>query len=628
MSSNSAYGKFSSSQALLREGGRVRLRGPLTGVTDEDEVWVAAAITQQPGAPGPDGAGRPSRSGPARATGVTCRGFQLLTAGSAALRSRTWQFEATVPDDQKMAEGWAQAKAYAIVFQANGEVTSYEWAEWVWLESPIDGHVPPTPAPTSAVPSGGPRSIMPVPGRAGASVASVRSELAAALSDPDIADWLAARSALPAAAGHLDVLGEPLTLGGRSGADVPFLANVQANILRPHVRTHLEVLLLAFDESGNENVAAAIAEVATAPHPGPGAFLVKSAGVHIDEVEAHDPAHPEPSVFVGVGLSARGYGRLGAPPPTENGAFNAGMAQSLGDPDGSSYEGGLDAIIIIGASEPKAAEDALAAVQEILERHRVTAQRQPPGATRRPFGFPDGVSQPIFITDDLGRSTPDGTSAWNPLAPLDDVLVREANPDTAGGPCFGSFLVFRTFREDAAAFDELTSLVEAGFDVKAAHAKAMLIGRFDDGTPLALQQTPSKPSPIPNNFSYADDGEGLKCPYLAHIRSANDRTCGPPLARRGQTYDAGLYFMAVVSDIESQFDDLQLRADGKVGATAFEKNRGIDVLIGRGEDGKTPAVTVRPEVTIAATEPAVTVVGGEYFFLPSIPFLRGLAPPA
>jgi hypothetical protein len=34
----------------------------------------------------------------------------------------------------------------------------------------------------------------------------------------------------------------------------------------------------------------------------------------------------------------------------------------------------------------------------------------------------------------------------------------------------------------------------------------------------------------------------------------------------------------------------------------------------------------RPD--IAAAQPAVTVVGGEYFFLPSIPFLRGLAPPA
>ncbi len=66
------------------------------------------------------------------------------------------------------------------------------------------------------------------------------------------------------------------------------------------------------------------------------------------------------------------------------------------------------------------------------------------------FGYVDGRSQPLFIAEDLDheRETTDGTDRWDPLVPLQHVLV----PDPGCTHAFGSYLVYRKLEQDVRAF--------------------------------------------------------------------------------------------------------------------------------------------------------------------------------
>ncbi len=109
------------------------------------------------------------------------------------------------------------------------------------------------------------------------------------------------------AAGHAgaDVLDTPLALRDLEPEDgrSRMLRTLQANILHPHVRTHLRVLALRIDEP----LAArrAFAEVAT---------HMKSAADQFDELNAYRASGEPGSAYAGVGLSASGYERLGVDP--------------------------------------------------------------------------------------------------------------------------------------------------------------------------------------------------------------------------------------------------------------------------------------------------------------------------
>ncbi len=71
-----------------------------------------------------------------------------------------------------------------------------------------------------------------------------------------------------------------------------------------------------------------------------------------------------------------------------------------------------------------------------------------------------------------------------------------------------------------------------------------MIGRFEDGTPLALAAHGGMADPVPNDFTYDDDARGARCPLGAHVRRMNARTPDPAtrvvLARRGQGYGVRL----------------------------------------------------------------------------------------
>jgi Dyp-type peroxidase family len=262
------------------------------------------------------------------------------------------------------------------------------------------------------------------------------------------------------------------------------------------------------------------------------------------------------------------------------------------------------------------------------------------------FGYADGVSQPLFLREDVDKGNENGQenqSVWDPSAGLNLVLSHDGNG--TGAYSFGSYFVFRKLEQNVKGFKQKEEeLAEAlhldGHDAE--RAGALLVGRFEDGTPVTLQGAEGMRHPIPNGFTFQDDGKGLRCPFQAHIRKVNPRTKeanAHRITRRGIPYgsrkadfsdrpvkDVGLLFMCYQQRIEDQFEVMQAHWAndpdfGKPGS-------GLDPIIGQGlrteqeyafkwgKDGK--------EKGKFNFDPFVKMRGGEYFFAPSISFLKGL----
>jgi Dyp-type peroxidase family len=452
-----------------------------------------------------------------------------------------------------------------------------------------------------------------------------------------------------------------------TGDAATMLGELQPNILKAHVRDHLSALFLAFGDAAEAR-----------------AFLVsvtgkmKSAKAHLDEVSAFKTAGGAGTPYVGVGLTAAGYRALGVDgnmPQDEaflRGMTAAGTRQQLNDPPRSTfdpgYRGEIHAIVLVGDATDKAMTarrneilgllpDSATVLAEETGLGRVNAR----GEGIEHFGYVDGRSQPLFLTEDVDaeKNNTDGINVWNPAAPLEQVLV----PDTAApdpGVHFGSYFVFRKLEQNVRRFkqaeaDLADTLGLTGEDRE--RAGAMIIGRFEDGTPLTTQREDGAESPVSNNFTYDSDRAALKCPFQAHIRKTNPRGSGNAqdpaaerrhlMARRGVTYGerpddpnadvppaarpsggVGLLFMAFNSELGNQFEFTQaIWADNPGFPIVEGVTPGLDPVIGQGERGSSD-YTVEwggsTQRTAGPVPQAVTLRGGEYFFMPSLAFLRSL----
>jgi Dyp-type peroxidase family len=298
------------------------------------------------------------------------------------------------------------------------------------------------------------------------------------------------------------------------------------------------------------------------------------------------------------------------------------------------------------------------------------------------FGYVDGRSQPIFIAADAAREN-DGVSIWDPSASVDLVLVDD--PLSPGA--HGSYFVFRKLEENVKQFklaeQELADALGLVGDAREV-AGAMVIGRFEDGTPVELSDKPLiedlaatpkiKHGSVPNNFDYEADPAGNRCPIHAHIRKTNPRGSlgsafktavlpgGDPvafskavqMARRGMTYGerkddgsvidnmpeagVGLLFMSYQANIANQFRVMQkLWANSDVfpdhvpGPPAPPIANLIDPVIGQPPGAHSPNAKwpVTWNDPAAGRQPFsfklfVTMKGGEYFYAPSLPGLAAL----
>jgi Dyp-type peroxidase family len=369
-------------------------------------------------------------------------------------------------------------------------------------------------------------------------------------------------------------------------------------------------------------------------------------------------------------------------------AFRRGMKQQddpplgglLGgnnkDPRPSTWEAGfrenIHALVTVAdddeAVAQRAAEEVLTGLASVgqmltVEEGLVLRRRNAAGDDEpiEHFGYFDGISNPLFTRQDLEKERPEngGRAHWDPGASLSLVLTDD--PFTDETDAFGSYLVYRKLDQNVRAFEPRVGALAAALGTSEDLAGAMVVGRFKDGTPVLASNTPSPGPEVLNDFDYRSDEDGLKCPAHAHIRKANPRGTTPltsleserrrRIVRRGIPYGRplpdsangaptdprleaaprGLLFMCFQQNIEDQFEFIQRTwIDNKNFPTGllFQRDTGDDPLIGqdRDEAQRWPKRWGDREAGKKTFnfESAVTLKGGEYFFAPSLPFLRSL----
>lgn len=449
-----------------------------------------------------------------------------------------------------------------------------------------------------------------------------------------------------------------------------FLSAIQGNILKGHARDHAVHLFIRFNSD------------ATAPRQWVRHFglnRVTSALEHHQQISSFKSSG-DGGTFASLALSNNGYEALGIPlasRPADQ-SFRLGMkkARQERDPAPSTWEPGfqgeIDSLVILAdqnstrlAAAVSEVQATLAGIAEIVQIERGDViVRDDPQAGRINiihFGFADGISQPLAIKQDAEREIKlRGKSFWDPTAPLS--LLLEA--DSAGA--FGSYFVFRKLEQDVRGFMDAEQTIGKLLGLpedEMYRVEGMVVGRRRNGY-SAIQSAP-EPSGAPgNDFNFTDDRFGLVCPYHAHIRRTNPRgdlaspTSNRPalpfanerafrVARRGIPYgDAqylstgapppssrvGLLFMCAQASLK-QFQTLQ---DGSDDNDFPTPGIGVDAAIGRNATPRPQRwqhpqdLTVAPETKLVdgainyAMANFVTLRGGEYFFLPSMPFFSGL----
>ena len=324
------------------------------------------------------------------------------------------------------------------------------------------------------------------------------------------------------------------------------LASLQSNIVHPHVRSHLRLLALRIAEPGGAR--RGLASIAG---------WMKPAAEQLDELRAFREDGVAGTAFVQIALSASGYARLGidrARWPADP-AFRDGLrARDLADPAPERWEPPTATASTCSSSSartttrsPRSASHGARPARRLGRRARPTRRgntlTNADGDAIEHFGYVDGRSQPLFIAEDLDheRETTDGVDVWNPLVPLSHVLVRD--PAIDGDHAYGSYLVYRKLEQDVRAFKQQEARVACELGLtgeNAERAGALLIGRYEDGTPLALAAAEGMGDPVPNDFTYDDDPAGARCPIGAHVRRMNPRVGGPRGAHRHHASGTGL----------------------------------------------------------------------------------------
>jgi Dyp-type peroxidase family len=290
------------------------------------------------------------------------------------------------------------------------------------------------------------------------------------------------------------------------------------------------------------------------------------------------------------------------------------------------------------------------------------------GSEGEHFGFADPVSQPAID----GAPTPwypgdgvlEGDDSWRLLKPGEFLLgyEDEVGPDGTAVPepfelrVNGTYMVFRKLYQDVAAFRRyLAVAAKSLYGADDAYHQdltaAKMMGRWRSGCPLDL--SPDKDDLAiaadperRNNFSYADDEQGLRCPLGAHLRRVNPRATHLKretavrrrrLIRRGVEYgphlrdgaldddgvDRGLVQLIIQADIERQFEFIQkewMHGGEFIGLDPNEQ----DPITGIGGDGSQMVVPGAKQPFLFDLPTFVKVRGGEYLFVPGLKALEGL----
>jgi len=370
-------------------------------------------------------------------------------------------------------------------------------------------------------------------------------------------------------------------------------------------------------------------------------------------------------MFAAVCLSAKGYQYLGLSTAGFSTEFRDGMQKAsrrLADPPPSHWEPhfrrDLHVMVLLAHDNILDLFQQMALVQaQVRSFAEVSSElgiRMCDGAGRtiEHFGYVDGRSQPIFFREDLKKESLNGRvpKHWDPSAGPNLVLFK----DPLGGDdtdC-GTYYVFRKLEQNVKGFLKHVAALADTLQGSREFAGALVIGRFADGTPVACSE--ESDGKVSNAFTYAkEDKDGNCCPFAAHIRKTNPRgdDNGESLekkkshrvARRGITYGdprppgddlnplpatgVGLLFQCCQANLKDQFEFIQKSWANN--DSAMRPGTGKDPVIGQSTDGSFPSIHFPKKWGDEGRTPFrfhsfVTMKGGEYFFMPSLAFLRNL----
>jgi Dyp-type peroxidase family len=473
-----------------------------------------------------------------------------------------------------------------------------------------------------------------------------------------------------------------------SAAFLPLLKDLQANILKGHGRDFAYHLFLQIDVAKIEAAKKWISQFAKTH--------ITSAEKQLEDRINQKKNNVDGGPVYGISLSVSGYKKLGVPTnqiPTDA-SFTGGLKASavkLADTPPSwedPFKQEIDLLLLIADDGPRSSKNLAHHLEKdvqhfskvlISQRGKILHQILPSGDSINieNFGYADGVSQPIYLKDEIALQS--NNRFWFDAEPLSLVLVPDKGGKTEDS--FGSYLVFRKLEQNIKVFKQNEGDIPGGLGnnvplprIKNANGVnnddlpgAMVVGRFENSTPAVLSHGVAAQikhaADETNDFDYSSDASGSasngsKCPFHGHTRITNPRSDVGDFAhkvrvtRRGIPYDdvkrfghedilevtdnqlddhmpekgVGLLFMCYQSNISSQFEFIQSTwvNKGDIGGRLV----GQDGIIGQGPN--VTAKTLPAEWGNSAPTNSckfgghVTMKGGEYFFTPSISFLASL----
>lgn len=296
---------------------------------------------------------------------------------------------------------------------------------------------------------------------------------------------------------------------------------------------------------------------------------------------------------------------------------------------------------------------------------------------REPFGFKDGVSQPVIEgtprANKLKRQNP--KEAALSIVPAGELMLGYKDgtgelprtPATSAGldpdgllephPVWherrdlgknGTYMVFRQLEQHTKAFWDYVTEASTGEgeDTPTKLAEKM-VGRGIDGEGLAPGKHDTHETN--NDFDFTDDREGLHCPIGSHVRRGNNRavniksskvslevTLRHRILRRARIFKdsdgaTGLQFLCFNASIVRQFEFVQSAWCNDSFFQGLQKE--VDPIIGtprtpRMGVGKVDQFSIprSPYRRVLENLPQfVTVRGGGYFFMPGMQALRFMA---
>jgi Dyp-type peroxidase family len=294
---------------------------------------------------------------------------------------------------------------------------------------------------------------------------------------------------------------------------------------------------------------------------------------------------------------------------------------------------------------------------------------------REHFGFRDGFSQPALhgVSEDRRSRRGEGVQRprlrlggeeWRNVRLGEFVLGHEDEDGVVPGgrdPLLGNgtFMVWRKLEQHVDAFSAWLRAHAGDGEYAEEILRAKILGRWPNGDSL-IRRSADTPQPSGhgdgdaqadarrhdlqiNDFSYAADPDGVRCPLGAHVRRSNprdalgfrtERTRRNRIIRRGLPYvdrdeTRGLIFVCFNASIARQFE--QVQGNWLMGGDTFGLGADRDFLTAGIDPGQSSVrMTIQgdrahPPSFLTREEPFVTVRGGYYLFVPGLKALRKIA---